>query len=442
MKVLIQAKDGMLSDIMAIAVEGVLSAVCLQAERPEEALGLLAESADVDLLVAESNTSDSEVLSLARRRKIPLIRVTEAEGELKPSLSEREFVLLKPLNVKEFLDLVRFAVKGDPAVSKDDAYSKVRLDSLLMIGNQFAFDIFVRLSPAKYVRVVRKGDLFDSEKYAHYSGKGIKHLFVLRDDFIHYLDALATSLHRLTSSGSLSLDDSAAAAIQAYESFRDGMESLGITPETQRVMQLTVKLAVRSIEKDPKLKELFSTFSERRESFQAWHSVALCYISCKLCTLMTWNSQNTHYKLALASMLHDIALPKPEWAEFESEQEAKAAGLAGEEMADFLEHPLRAGEMVKRLDDFPGDVDYIIAQHHELPDGAGFPLGQNHTKISPLSSLFIVAHDLAHHLYREGGQFDFLRFLQEFDRRYPLGYFRKIRASLEKLVADELREIS
>jgi response regulator RpfG family c-di-GMP phosphodiesterase len=146
---------------------------------------------------------------------------------------------------------------------------------------------------------------------------------------------------------------------------------------------------------------------------------------------MTWDSQNTHYKLALAGMLHDVALPNPDWALFETEGDL--SGLSASELEEYRRHPLLAGEMASQLADFPGDVDYIIAQHHELPDGSGFPRGLNHTKISPLSSLFIVSHDICHRLYAEGEKFDFARFLDDFDRRYPLGYFRRIRTSLEAL---------
>lgn len=438
MKVLIQIEDSMLSDIMALAVEGVLSAECRQADGADDALRVLAEEKKIDLLVLESDEGDSPFLREARKRRLPIIRLSGGQGMLRPGLSDREYVLAKPLDVKDFLELVRYVVKADSEAPIDKEYCQVRLDTLLMAGNQFEFEIFLRLSDAKYVKVVSRGDVFDGEKYSHFLGKGIKHLYIPKNEFIQYLGAMANCLHSLAANDAVQLSEALSASTKIYESLRAGMSSIGITPETQRIMKLTVNLAARSIEKNPKLHDLFLALSQNQDCFQAWHSIALCYVSCKLSSLMTWDSQNTHYKLALAGMLHDVALRRPEWALFENESDLTKAGLNEEELLAYRRHPILAGELAKQLDDFPGDVDYIIAQHHELPDGSGFPAGVNHTKISPLSSLFIVSHDICHRLYEEGPNFDFAKFLGEFDERYPLGYFRKIRSSLEQLGLDKI----
>jgi hypothetical protein len=438
MKVLIHSDDSMLSDIMAVALEAVLSAACIQATRPEEAVGAMRASREIDLVISESDQSAGEVLDEARKRRVPLIRLTGPQGDLRPGGGEREYLLSKPLDVQDLIDLVRLVVKGDPDQLKDDLFCRVRLDTLLMVGTQFDFEIFLRLSGTKYVKVVRKGDIFDGEKYAHFQNKGVTHLFVPRDEFLSYLSTMASCLHRLLHSDAASLEESIVTTTRIFESMQEGFRSIGITPEAQRVIKLTVNLAVRSIERNPNLKKLLQVLSKNQESFLAWHSVALSYIACKLCSLMTWDSQNTHYKLALAAMLHDIALVNPDWARFESLDEARAAGLTEADLESYRNHPLQAGDLAKQLADFPGDVDYVIAQHHELPDGSGFPSRQNHTKISPISCLFIIAHDLCHRLHVEGPSFDFLRYLESFDRRYPLGYFRKIRANLEKVGAEEL----
>ena len=48
---------------------------------------------------------------------------------------------------------------------------------------------------------------------------------------------------------------------------------------------------------------------------------------------------------------------------------------------------------LKYILEIPPDVSVIIEQHHERPDGNGFPNGINFKRISVFSSIFIVAHD-------------------------------------------------
>jgi hypothetical protein len=437
-KVVLYSPDEMMADIMALALEGVSSASVELVDSAASAAEFVRTRDEIDLIVIDSDEDSNEAIVQARKKKIPLIRITSAQGQLRPSGIEGEFLLVKPLDVRNFLELAMQSKKKEDQSELDGQYCRVRLDTLLLIGNQFEFDVYIRINESRYLKVVHKGDSFDSEKYSHFMNKGLQFLHVPKEGFLVYLNNMSQALHSALQSPSLSVSDGAQLAGKVYESAREGMVSIGITEETQRVMKLTVDLAVRSIEKNPTLRELLNELLKNNDSFQSWHSVALSFISCKLSSLMTWDSQNTHFKLSLAAMVHDITLPEPGWARFETRDDAERAGLTPEQMEKFLNHPKDAAALVKKLTDFPGDVDFIVAQHQELPDGTGFPEGLNHNKIAPLSCLFIVAHDLCHRLYYEKNEFDFARFLREFDQKYPVGYFRKIRQQLEKIDPKEL----
>lgn len=437
MKILLFTKDEVLSDILSIALEGVLALETELSVKDEDASDLLKNRSDISAFVVESESDTSESLTSARKKKIPILRVTSKEGNLRPPVNEGEYVLIKPIVVQNFLELVRVAIKDDSP--KDDLFCRVRLDTLLLAGSTFYFDVYVRLSDAKYVKVIKHGDPFDSEKYAHFAGKGLQHLYVPKENFLEYMRSMAASL---TSSiegdpGSFTLENAIDTSTKVHEAVQSSMTMFGITPEAQQVIKLTIDLATTSIQKNPRLKDLLKSLTKNQESYVAWHSVALCYLACKISSVMSWDSQNTHYKLSISALLHDIAIKNPEWAKAKNIDDLKKMGLSEQDIADYLKHPLMASDLSKQMKDYPGDVEYIIAQHHELPDGSGFPHHLNHTKISPLSSLFIVAHDLCHHLYDEGDKFELSKFLIEFDKKYPLGYFRKIRSALEKVMQEE-----
>ncbi len=89
--------------------------------------------------------------------------------------------------------------------------------------------------------------------------------------------------------------------------------------------------------------------------------------------------------------------------------------------------------MVKRFPELAPDVDVIILQHHELPDGTGFPRGLHAKQISPLACLFIVAHEVVTVIMRNrdaGVDFQIREFLNDRKQVYATGNFKKVAVAL------------
>ena len=78
------------------------------------------------------------------------------------------------------------------------------------------------------------------------------------------------------------------------------------------------------------------------------------------------------------------------------------------------------------MDEIPSDVDIIVLQHHERPNGTGFPKGLRSNQIAPLASVFIVAHDIVDQLTATAGQFDLKKFVKNTEALYQNATFKKI----------------
>jgi HD-GYP domain-containing protein (c-di-GMP phosphodiesterase class II) len=55
----------------------------------------------------------------------------------------------------------------------------------------------------------------------------------------------------------------------------------------------------------------------------------------------------------------------------------------------------------QKKDIIPSETITIIEQHHELPDGKGFPLGIELGRFNQLSSIFIVCQKFTEELFNE-----------------------------------------
>ena len=150
---------------------------------------------------------------------------------------------------------------------------------------------------------------------------------------------------------------------------------------------------------------------------------------------MEWKSEATLQKLALASFLHDVPFENHSLAAVTdlTELARRKDEFTPEESKLYKIHPVKSAELARQFHEVPPDVDAIVLQHHERPDGSGFPRGMAHHQISPLAAVFIVAHDLVDSIFDPNTPFFLERFVESTKEKYHAGNFKKLHAQLSGL---------
>src|SRR5690606_14658218 len=151
---------------------------------------------------------------------------------------------------------------------------------------------------------------------------------------------------------------------------------------------------------------------------------------------LDWISKTTMDKLVYASVLCDITLAvRPELLKIQNLQEFEKLknSLTEEDQKIFLSHPKDAANLIKRyFTTAPPDTDVLAYQHHELPDGSGFPMGLRADKISPLSALFIVASEFSYYFLKDDEP-TLDDFILKCHSRFDFMNFRKVIKALERI---------
>lgn len=168
-------------------------------------------------------------------------------------------------------------------------------------------------------------------------------------------------------------------------------------------LEQRVNKVMEGVRKNTKLKELFAKMKIDRstDNYILAHIGMLINISTGICIQLEWNTDKTLEKFVYAAYLHDMALAeRPDLARINSNEELEdlKTTLSEYDYKLVLEHPNIADRSLEDISEIPPDVAMIIKQHHELPKGTGFPAKVPFQKISPLSTVFIVAHDLTDHI--------------------------------------------
>jgi len=307
---------------------------------------------------------------------------------------------------------------------------------LLLNASPLQSDLYIRLSPTKYVKLMRKGDTFDSLDYEKYGRqKKIPFLFIHRDELATVIEKFKEEINRLIISTTAQPKEANDVSTMIQETAQELINKVGATPEVQEMVKKNIQLTLHTVGRNPKLKNIIDSLQKEKDRYIASHSVYIAQLSCTLAAAMEWHSESTFHKLNLAAYLHDITLTNQELAKIRDlrELEAKKASFTKELIDEFKTHPQHGAELAQKFNEVPPDVDTLIVQHHEQPDGSGFPRGLTHKQIGPLSSVFIASHDLVTHIFDSDKAFVMEEFLESVKERYDIGNFRKILKCLSQI---------
>jgi putative nucleotidyltransferase with HDIG domain len=162
------------------------------------------------------------------------------------------------------------------------------------------------------------------------------------------------------------------------------------------------------------------------------HSIMVAHISGTLAAGMTWSSDLTFEKLTYAALLHDVTIKSQALAAVENlkELEDRRKEFSDAEYKTYTTHAHDAAELAASFPEIPPDVSLIIREHHERPDGTGFPRKLTSSRISPLSTVFIIAHDVVNAYFK--GITDMNEIIAKFPEETRTGNFRKVIDTLIK----------
>jgi HD-GYP domain-containing protein (c-di-GMP phosphodiesterase class II) len=204
---------------------------------------------------------------------------------------------------------------------------------------------------------------------------------------------------------------------------------VGVTEEVAEAVKSSVAVTLKALGDFPALGEIIKNVTEGTGQYIGKHTMLLTNVSCAIACAMDWYSEATFEKLTLAAFMHDAALTDSglcavkDLGEFEKVYKGK---YNQGQISEYRSHPERAVLLLGHFKVMPAEVDKIVAQHHEHPMGSGFPAALSSNYLTPLSSLFIIAHDLTDYILDHPNDFNMDHFLDAFEKKYSVGHFKKI----------------
>jgi HD-GYP domain-containing protein (c-di-GMP phosphodiesterase class II) len=423
---------------LCFLVESKFHARVREATSMSVALHLLEHSEySIDLIILDPSLPDPEKKEedfWAAAKGIPVIALT-LKGK-NPGFPETARLVAKLDRAKPMEPLIETIEKliADNALQRADSdYGFLRIRTRLLLSMKtLKSDVFIRLSDKKFVKLFHGGDTFEQVDFDKYTGqKSVQYLFIKETECEEFVEKYNRELEKLVKAAPLSTSAALEVGDEAQETVQTLIKHFGFTHQVQQITKNQIAITLKAVGRNPRLSDILSKIKLNQGRYISSHSTMIAFVACGMAAAMKWDSEQTFYKLNMAAFLHDISLDNHELARIQDMQAMndQKDQFTPDEYRSFKLHTLHSGELARRFQEIPPDCDTIIFQHHERPDGTGFPRGLTHTHIAPLTSVFIIAHDFVGEVF-DNPSANLKDFIQANEARYSQGNFKKVARQL------------
>lgn len=170
-------------------------------------------------------------------------------------------------------------------------------------------------------------------------------------------------------------------------------KSMNWSPEIIAMGNDNIRMIQNIVSVTPDINNVFDWFTSEENNLGVSTGILLSYFLASLSKEMGINNEKQLEYLTMAGFFHDMMLDDYEIRN--QDQFINAMNLGStvnkESIEKIKNHSLLAGEILKKWPQCPKEVVDLVEQHHELPDGSGFPRRMKSKDLQPLSGIFIVA---------------------------------------------------
>lgn len=413
MKILYVDDDEDLKALVSIKLEATLDFEVIDVNSGNSAIRFLETNKEpIDLIISDFNMPDGngnviyEYVKDKIKNKIPFFFCTTRDTSIHDSFktfledNPKNLFIKKPYHYKHVFEGLQkvFELKE---IKQLPRYCKIKINYLKNFGIA-ASDIYVKLSDKKFVKILNEGHEFDDNFMNNYLSKGMDYLYIAGKNFKNFNEKFVEILSKKMDK-ELTTQDRYNLEVTGVSYVQDNFKILGIDKNIINCVETITKSSIKRLQSTNK--NIFTMLEKMMTSddYLSNHSLLISNIAGAISIHMHGNDNLLLEKLTTASLLHDIVLNKIDENLVQMHDYMDHNDYAAETQYEVIEkifvHTMEAATLLTDSKTFSPDVIKIILNHHERPDGTGYPNKKNCDDIPPLSCLFIIVEDFVKRIF-------------------------------------------
>lgn len=277
----------------------------------------------------------------------------------------------------------------------DNIYQPVPIEEFLA-RPQVLVDTYIKLAPNKYILIAKGGQNTPADSLEKYKSRSLECLYIRVEDYQRLLMATLQSAAAVAGDKKMPINTRATVVQDAMKAVYREIADLGFNDQVYSHARL-VNHATLTMLKDSNMSDMLEKFGMFSREGMA-HSMMVSMVSVMLGMKHEWVKPATLEKLGMGGFLHDVGKTKlpPAIANMQYER------MNRDEKVIYHSHTEVGFQLLAQSKTIPEDILLIVAQHHELADGSGFPKGIKDFQISPLARVVSLANAFVERIADEG----------------------------------------
>lgn len=435
--------------LLEIMIESEFEAEIIKALDGKQAQELLEQHPDVTMILSDYNMPKANGGELykynIKTKNLPFVLLTggDAPNELEEFSSFQEDnklnrYLAKPAENKEIIDAIGEILEnddsGNDSVSSNPTdYKRIKIHLLEKFAHK-NYNVFLEIGKGKIIQIASEANQDMKQVIEHYIEKQVQYVFLLKEDYDQFIEHTRELIHNQNSSVSTPEREEVtfAALDLAFSVAQEELDALNISKVHQQLVNKSVEDAVASLKEDKDLFSLLKNFL-KSDDYITNHTILNIYFSSYLLSKLNWSNDQTLKQLIFACFYHDLEITDQDLAKVKDLNQ-----LEDEEQKLIVkEHPLKAAKLIEGLKGLNHEAHKVIMDHHERPDGSGFPQGLMANAIPPMSCVFIISHEIVDFLIEKDFQTQYLvSKIQGMEEEFNKGNFKRPFNCMREILLD------
>lgn len=307
-------------------------------------------------------------------------------------------------------------------------YAKLSIESIHKMEN-IKEDVYVQLTSGRLVKIFGKDDMIEDEDLEKYKNRGVRFLYFKRNIAKWIYKEVNNNYDDFVRGGNVTLSDENRPGSTQDEHLEKINEIFSVDRSFVEGLNKAIRKTITVLSSNPKLRSLLKHMNVNKNSDNYFndHIALLCNISCGILKLFDDYKVKDFEKFVIASYMHDITLVEKQiLAKYQDLDEVKKdKDIGPKDKKEFEFHPHDAAELVEKIMGYGNEVATIVRQHHERPNGNGFPDHINAERIGLSSAIFIISHDFVNYIM-DNEKWTLLNFINDRSEEYSKSIFKKI----------------
>lgn len=238
------------------------------------------------------------------------------------------------------------------------------------------FDVYLKLSDENYAHVFSRSTGLDYKRLAQYIQKGVSQLHIRKEDEEAFHAFIARPAHLIFTDPNTSNEKKIATLLNMTEqNMAELFSQVEVSEDTAASSQRVIKNYVDLMAQSPNTLAIILKLVSHGE-YLYYHSIAVAIFAMFIAKASGQFNARTLEIVGMGGFLHDIGC-----TQLSKEIVCSPTSLTEEQWVEMHEHPKVGLRLIENTPTIPDEVRHIVYQHHEQPNGKGYPNGLNTSAI-------------------------------------------------------------